>query len=128
MHQESITAHDLKRAREALSLSIEEVHNAINISVKYLKLLEDEEDGMQKLESLVSPVYAKGYKRIYAQYLGIDTIDANQMFHTHMNSHPQLQSINNKRHDFLKILLNRWCITIMCTLIFLVVFFFTKPS
>jgi cytoskeletal protein RodZ len=62
---------ELKTARQSLLLSIDDAHQALNISKEYLEILEDPEKGVAALAKMIAPVYAHGYYRIYTQYLGI---------------------------------------------------------
>jgi cytoskeletal protein RodZ len=57
----------LKRKREELNLSLKEVENATSIRMSYLQAIEDG-DGTR----LISPVYAQGFVKQYAIYLGLD--------------------------------------------------------
>ncbi|HVI85074.1 MAG TPA: helix-turn-helix domain-containing protein, partial [bacterium] len=56
----------LRSAREALGLSLEEIESATHIRRAYLHALENE-----SFEELPGPVYAKGFLRSYAAYLGL---------------------------------------------------------
>jgi cytoskeleton protein RodZ len=56
----------LRSAREALGLSLEEIEGATHIRRAYLHALENE-----AFEALPGPVYAKGFLRSYAAYLGL---------------------------------------------------------
>lgn len=57
----------LEQARIAAGLSLEEAAAATHISSRYLRALEEED-----LVDLPAPVYARGFLRTYAQYLGLD--------------------------------------------------------
>ncbi|HEY8489520.1 MAG TPA: helix-turn-helix domain-containing protein [Dehalococcoidia bacterium] len=57
----------LREAREAKGLSLEAVERETRISRRYLQALETE-----NLEALPAPVYARGFLRSYAQFLGLD--------------------------------------------------------
>ncbi len=63
---------ELRTARQSLLLSIDDAHEALNISKEYLEMLEDPEKGVTTLAKIIAPVYAHGYYRIYTQYLGIN--------------------------------------------------------
>jgi cytoskeletal protein RodZ len=63
--------YELKTTRQALLLSIDDAHEALNINKEYLEMLEDPEKGVQALSRMIAPVYAHGYYRIYSQYLGL---------------------------------------------------------
>lgn len=57
----------LEQARIATGLSLEEAAAATHISPRYLRALEEED-----VAELPAPIYAKGFLRAYAQYLGLD--------------------------------------------------------
>ena len=58
---------ELRRAREARSLSLEEVAHATHMRVHYLRALEEGD-----LAAIPSRAQAKGFLRAYADYLGLD--------------------------------------------------------
>jgi len=53
--------------RKELNLSLKEAENATSIRIVYLQALEEGEMG-----KLISPVYAQGFYRQYASFLGLD--------------------------------------------------------
>ncbi len=57
----------LRHKRKELNFSLKEAENATSIRIAYLQALEDGE--MQKL---ISPIYAQGFFKQYASFLGID--------------------------------------------------------
>lgn len=57
----------LRQRRKEMNLSLKEAENATSIRIVYLQALEDGE--MQKL---ISPVYAQGFFKQYASFLGMD--------------------------------------------------------
>lgn len=57
----------LKKRREELRLSLKEVENSTSIRSSFLQSLED-----GNIEGLISPVYAQGFLRKYAEFLQID--------------------------------------------------------
>jgi cytoskeleton protein RodZ len=57
----------LAAKREERGLSIEQVATATRVRAEYLRALESDE-----IVRLIAPVYAKGYLRAYASYLGLD--------------------------------------------------------
>jgi len=65
----------LTRAREARGLTLEDAERDTRISRRYLQALEAEQ-----FEVIPAPVYARGFLRSYAQYLGIDPQEALAMF------------------------------------------------
>lgn len=56
-----------KQRRQELSLSLKEVENATSIRMNYLQSIEDGD-----MDKLISPVYAYGFVKQYAAFLGID--------------------------------------------------------
>lgn len=59
----------LKIAREQLSLSLDEMHELLNINKQYLEVLES--SGVEELERIIAPIYARGCHRIYTKYLRV---------------------------------------------------------
>jgi cytoskeletal protein RodZ len=57
----------LKRRREQLNLSIDEVEKELRIRKKYLQALEN-----NSINSLPAASYSKGFVRNYSRYLGLD--------------------------------------------------------
>lgn len=57
----------LRQKRKELNVSLKEVENATSIRVTYLQALEDGE-----MQRLLSPVYAQGFFKQYASFLGLD--------------------------------------------------------
>lgn len=57
----------LRKKRKEMNLSLKEAENATSIRTSYLQALEDGEIG-----KLISPVYAQGFFKQYATFLGID--------------------------------------------------------
>lgn len=56
-----------KNRRKELNLSLKEIENATSIRSTYLQAIEDGD-----MEKLISPIYAQGFMRQYANFLGID--------------------------------------------------------
>ncbi len=56
-----------KQRRQEMNLSLKEIENATSIRVAHLQAIEEGE-----MSKLISPVYAQGFIRQYANYLGID--------------------------------------------------------
>lgn len=63
---DSIGRH-LKRAREEKNLSLDEVSRATKIKKDFLSAIEED-----RHELLPGPVFARGFVRSYADYLGLD--------------------------------------------------------
>lgn len=57
----------LRQKRKELNLSLKEAENGTSIRMTYLQSIEDGE--MQKI---ISPIYAQGFFKQYASFLGID--------------------------------------------------------
>jgi cytoskeletal protein RodZ len=57
----------LKARREGLNISLKEAENATSIRVSYLTSIEE-----GRPEKLISPVYAEGFVKQYATFLGLD--------------------------------------------------------
>ena len=53
--------------RKELNLSLKEVENATSIRTNYLQAIED-----GHMEKLISPIYAQGFSKQYASFLGLD--------------------------------------------------------
>ena len=56
-----------KGKREEMHLSLKEIENATSIRMTYLQAIEEGE-----FHKLISPVYAQGFLRQYAAFLGVD--------------------------------------------------------
>ena len=68
VHEEMIALGDsLRKRRKELNISLKEVENSTSIRIGYLEAIEEGE-----MSKLISPVYAQGFVRQYATYLGID--------------------------------------------------------
>jgi len=68
----------LKQKRKERNLSFKEVENATSIRANYIQAIEEGELG-----KLISPVYAQGFVRQYAAFLGFDS-------DTFVKDHPEL--------------------------------------
>lgn len=53
--------------RKDLNLSLKEVENATSIRASYLQAIEE-----GQMEKLISPIYAQGFVKQYASFLGLD--------------------------------------------------------
>lgn len=53
--------------RQELQLSLKEVESATSIRISYLEAIES-----GQMEKLISPIYAQGFVRQYATFLGLD--------------------------------------------------------
>ena len=56
-----------KQRRKEMNLSLREAENATSIRMSYLQSIEDGD-----VNKLISPIYAQGFVRQYAAFLGID--------------------------------------------------------
>lgn len=57
----------LRQKRKDMNLSLKEAENATSIRIAYLQALEDGE-----VHKLISPIYAQGFFKQYAAFLGMD--------------------------------------------------------
>lgn len=68
MTQETKQLGDLlKLRREGLNISLKEAENATSIRMSYLTSIEE-----GRPEKLISPIYAEGFVKQYATFLGLD--------------------------------------------------------
>jgi cytoskeletal protein RodZ len=57
----------LRQRRKEMNLSLKEVENATSIRSTYLQAIEEGE-----MNKLISPIYAQGFLKQYASFLGLD--------------------------------------------------------
>lgn len=57
----------LRQKRKEMNLSLKEAENATSIRITYLNALEEGE-----MNKLISPIYAQGFFKQYASFLGLD--------------------------------------------------------
>ncbi len=57
----------LSKKRKEMNVSLKEIENTTSIRISYLQALED-----GAVEKLISPIYAQGFFKQYASFLGID--------------------------------------------------------
>lgn len=67
MTQAKILGEELKNKRNELNMSLKEAENGTSIRMSYLKAIEDGD-----FASLISPIYAEGFVKQYANFLQID--------------------------------------------------------
>lgn len=79
----------LEQARIAGGISLDEAATATRISSRYLLALEQEE-----LDELPAPIYARGFLRTYAGYLGLDPADVTSLYPVPYVE-PALEPVNN---------------------------------
>lgn len=75
----------LKQKRKELNLSLKEAENATSIRTGYLQALEEGD-----MSKLISPIYAQGFLKQYAAFLGLDgeqMVNDNQELFVRANSH-----------------------------------------
>ncbi len=58
---------DLSQRRKEINVSLKEAENATSIRMSYLQAIEE-----GAVHKLISPVYAQGFVKQYATYLGVD--------------------------------------------------------
>ena len=83
----------LREAREAAGLSLQEVANAMYMTVHYVKALE--RDDYAKLPGLT---FVKGYCKAYARYLQMDVGRVMDAYELHLREHQDL--VVAQEHDF----------------------------
>jgi cytoskeletal protein RodZ len=62
-----VLGEELKTKRNAMNLSLKEAENGTSIRMAYLKSIEEGD-----LAAIISPVYAEGFVKQYANYLQLD--------------------------------------------------------
>ncbi len=77
----------LRRRRTERGLSLKEIENATSIRSTYLQAVED-----GKVLSMLSPIYAQGFIRQYASFLGIDGDSI-------IRKHPEI-FLKREKHEF----------------------------
>src|SRR5581483_1377515 len=78
-----------KQRRKELNFSLKEVENATSIRLSYLQAIEE-----GAVNKLISPIYAQGFVRQYAAFIGID---AEQI----IRDHPEIfNSSQNQEFDY----------------------------
>lgn len=77
-----------KQRRNDMNISLKEAENATSIRMTYLQFIEEGEIG-----KLISPVYAQGFMRQYAAFLGMDG-DKIVKEHPEIFSRPEAQEFS----------------------------------
>lgn len=67
----------LRQNREEKNFSLKEVENATSIRINYLKSIEDGD-----ISKLISPVYAQGFIKQYAAFLGLEGDSLIKQYHS----------------------------------------------
>lgn len=65
----------IKTRRQEMNLTLKEVENVTSIRMNHLRAIEEGE-----IEELISSVYAQGFVKQYAAFLGLDGEDFNQVY------------------------------------------------
>src|SRR3990170_6808885 len=78
----------LQRARQARGITVEDAERATRIPRRYLEALEQE-----NFSILPAPVYARGFLRSYAGYLGLNPADLLPFFPVGHVEEPQLEPL-----------------------------------
>ncbi|MBJ7449361.1 MAG: helix-turn-helix domain-containing protein [Parachlamydiales bacterium] len=78
----------LKTRRTEMNLSLKEIENATSIRMNYLQAIEEGD-----MTKMISPVYAQGFTKKYATFLGLDV---NQL----VKENPQIFYITPPKQDF----------------------------
>lgn len=79
----------LKQKREEMKVSLKEAETATSIRVNFLQAIEED-----KILTVISPVYAQGFVRQYATYLGFDP-------EVVMRENPDLMIRSKKEPEFI---------------------------
>lgn len=75
------SSQDLKKRREELGLSLEDLFSKTRVRVVYLQAIENKE-----FDLLPVPVYAKNFIKIYAQALGVDSETVMKEYEGYLNA------------------------------------------
>ncbi len=62
-----LSGSDLKKIRDELGVSLEEIAEMVKVRMVYLRAIEDDQ-----FEKTPSGIFLKGFLRAYAQYIGLD--------------------------------------------------------
>ncbi len=79
----------LRTAREAKGLTLEQAFKATRIKTSYLEAIE-----ANQLDTLPGPVQARGFVRTYANYLGLDGEHLAALLDAHKAPVPEVQPVN----------------------------------
>ena len=96
-------SQELRKAREAKGLSLEDLFQRTRVRVVYLQAIENEE-----FHLLPVPVYAKNFIKIYARSLGVDSEPIIKRYEDYLNSRkearaPVPEDVLKRKHLFTKI-------------------------
>jgi cytoskeleton protein RodZ len=65
--QDVLSGKDLKKIRDELGISLEEISEIVKVRMVYLHAIEDDQ-----VEKTPSRIFLKGFLRAYAQCIGLD--------------------------------------------------------
>ena len=78
----------LKEKRRELNVSLKEIENATSIRIGYLEAIEE-----GRIDQFISGVYAQGFMKQYASFLGVDVESI-------MRENPQAFRLPLEKHEF----------------------------
>jgi len=64
---DALSGSDLKKIRDELGVSLEEIAETVKVRLAYLRAIEEDQ-----FEKAPSRIFLKGFVRAYAQYIGLD--------------------------------------------------------
>ena len=64
---DALSGSDLKKIRDELGVSLEEIAETVKVRMTYLRAIEEDQ-----FEKAPSKIFLKGFVRAYAQYIGLD--------------------------------------------------------
>jgi DnaJ-class molecular chaperone len=64
---DALSGSDLKKIRDELGVSLEEIAETVKVRMAYLRAIEEDQ-----FEKAPSKIFLKGFVRAYAQYIGLD--------------------------------------------------------
>jgi DNA-binding transcriptional regulator YiaG len=64
---DDLSGSDLKKIRDELGVSLEEIAEVVKVRMAYLRAIEED-----RFEKTPSRIFLKGFLRAYAQYIGLD--------------------------------------------------------
>ena len=65
--RDALSGSDLKKIRDELGVSLEEIAETVKVRMTYLRAIEEDQ-----FEKAPSRIFLKGFVRAYAQYIGLD--------------------------------------------------------
>jgi len=67
LSHDALSGSDLKKIREELEVSLEEIAETVKVRIAYLRAIEEDQ-----FEKAPSRIFLKGFVRAYTQYIGLD--------------------------------------------------------